>query len=493
MEFPPVLKNGLVFIHIAAARAFKLQQADGFSEEVRNCLDDVERTLDRLYRAGFDHKYASWRGGERRLEGVAIYHSTLAVSALSFVYLSRIRRLDGDNVTALQYLARAGELYEEALPTPMGIWEAWPLGTDRPKPDTVGPEYFRVGGDFVYFVTGLLISVSQFTELLELLKADKQSVDDWGAVASACSSLAGQSWSWRFEEFVEVSRRIENLDEFNEFEYFDKHGVWLSRELVEFEQAWYEDQEGYHEIYAIHDILSAHIEQVRIPYDEAKKVKWGEFWHSAGAWATAQLSPSEYKKLREDDEKDAAELRLTNYFFGSDWLHLPERVQESLITADDNWYSPQKVRREAILNELLKATEQMCYEYIWQPLANAEWFPELDGFEERKAEIRNRAYPLSQNPGIGDLLWACRQPFFKKFLKYRQLKRSEIEFLTSTLPACCQRLRKSRNSFEHDLTGVLSRDAVDVVNHEFRTFLGIGEKGVLPELAGIGRKIRSSR
>ena len=486
MEFPEVLKNALVFIHIAAARAFKLQQTDGLSEEMRNCLDDVERTLARLYRAGFDHKYAPWRWGERRLEGTAIYHSTLAVSALSFMDLSRIHRLDGNHAKALHYLAQAGELYEYALPTPMGIWEAWPLGTDRPKIDTVGPEYFKVGGDFIFFLTGLPISVSQFTELLELLRADKQSVDDWRAVADDCYMLANTSWSWRFEEFVQVSRRIEDVNEFDEFEYFDKCGVWLSRELAELEQAWHEDQERYHEIYSIHDLLGAHIEQVRIPYDGGERVNWGEFWHSAGAWATAQLSPGEYRKLREDDRKDEAERRLTNYFFGNDWSHLPEQAQERLINADINWHSPQKTSREAILNDLFRATERMCYEYIWQPLANGEWFTELDKFEARREKIRSRQY---QDPNIGDLLWACRQPFFKEFSKYRQLKRSEIEFLTKTLPARCQRLRKSRNSLEHDLTGVLSQDVVDEVNDEFRAFLGIGGKGVLPELARIGRKI----
>ena len=217
IESPPVFKSALVFIHIAAARAFKLKQTDGFSEEVRNCLNEVERTLDRLYRAGFNHKYASHRWGERRLEGVAIYHSTLAVSALSFMYLSRIHRLDGNHAKALHYLTQAGELYEYALPTPMGIWEAWPLGADRPKIEPVGSEYFRVGGDFIHFLTGLPISVLHFTESLELLKADVQSVDDWRAVADDCYTLANASWSWRFEEFVELSQRIESVDEFDEF------------------------------------------------------------------------------------------------------------------------------------------------------------------------------------------------------------------------------------------------------------------------------------
>lgn len=490
MEFPPVLKNGLVFIHIAAARAFKLQQTDGFSEEVRTCLDDVERTLARLYSVGFDHKYSAWRYGPRRLVGFAIYHSTLAVSALCRMYQSRIHRLDGRYAKALHYLAQAAELYNEALPTPEGIWEAWPLGTDQPKLDAIGPEYFRVSGDFVHFITGLPVSVSQFTELLELLKADKQSVNDWRAVADDCYSLANGSWSWRFEEFVEVSRKIEDFDEFNELEYFDKNGFWLSRELVEFEQAWHKDQESYHETYDIHDILSAHIEQVRIPYDGGKKVKWGEFWHSKGAWATTQLSPSEYRKLRDDDEKHEAERRLKSYFFGDDWSLLPKRAQERLITADINWHSPQKTSREAILNDLFRATERMCYEFIWQPLANvesSEWLTEFDEFEERREEIRHRRY---QDPNIGDLRWVCKQPFFRKFLTNGKLERSEIQFMTQTLPRRYQHLSRSRNTSEHNLSRQSSPAAAnDTIDAAFKAFLGIGQEGILPELARIGRKI----
>ena len=497
MEFPPVFKNGLIFIHVAAARAFKLQETDGFSEEVRSCLDDLERALARLYRAGFDHKYSVWRYGPRRLVGFAVYKSTLAVSALSFLYLSRIRRLDGHYAKALHYLSQADELYDEALSTaPEGVWEAWPLGVEQPKPDTVGPEYFRVSDDFIYFLTGLPVSVSQFTELLELLKADKQSDDDWRAVADDCYTLANASWSWRFEEFVEVSRSIKDVDEVDEVEYFDKHGVWLSRELVELEQAWYEDQESYHEIYDIHDILSAHIEHVRIPYDGGKKAKWGEFWHSAGAWATAQLSPSEYRKLRDDDQKHEAEHRLKSYFFGDDWSHLPERTQERLITADINWYSSQRTSREAILNDLLRAMESMCYEYIWLPLASVEpskWFRELDEFEAHREKIRTRPYPRSQDPDIGDLLWVCEQPFLERFLKDRQLECSEIQFLTQTLPRSGRLLKDYRNPAEHDLSGAARQGRTnrhdEEAFHAFRAFLGIDQKGVLPELARIARKI----
>ena len=175
MAFPVAFKNALVLIHVAAARAFKLHQTDGFSEEVRACLADVKRTLDLLDRAGFDHKVERWQGGELRLEGVAIYHSTLAVSAISFVFLSRMSRAEGRYTDALHYLARAGELYEYALPTPMGLWNAWPLGRDRFAPNAVQPWE----GDLEYFLTGLRISLEESTSLVDLIKSNHSSIDDW--------------------------------------------------------------------------------------------------------------------------------------------------------------------------------------------------------------------------------------------------------------------------------------------------------------------------
>ena len=101
-------------------------------------------------------------------------------------------------------------------------------------------------------------------------------------------------------------------------------------------------------------------------------LSWSEFWHSARAWASAQLSPSEYKKMREDDEKNAAETRLKNYFFGSTWSYLPERAQERLINADLIWNSPQRVSRESVLNDLLRAAEEMCERFIVQPFMDDE-------------------------------------------------------------------------------------------------------------------------
>ncbi len=440
MAFPVAFKNALVFIHVAAARAFKLRQTDGFSEEVRACLADVKRTLDLLDRAGFDHKVERWQGGELRLEGVAIYHSTLAVSAISFVFLSRISRIDGCYADALHYLARAGELYEYALPTPMGLWDAWPLGRDRFAPNAVPPW----GGDLEYFLTGLRISVTQFTELIEELRTDRRSINDWRSVAADCLILANQGMCWRFDE----------IEEADPDEYFEKYYIELY-DLEEFEQS--ED---------IHEVLAANIDRVRIHDGKGNTVNWGEFWHSAAAWATAQLSPSEYRKMRDEDEKQAAERRLQRYFFGSSWSRLPERTQERLVDADIIWNSTQRVSRETILNDLQRATEEMCYWYLPKFFEKTEpnYLDVLDALDIRK------------------YIEICERNSFRD-----GFDECEKQFLTENLPASMRQLADSRNPAEHGAGQSMSESKASA-DSAYRLFLGLGRIGILPELTRIALK-----
>ena len=440
MALPVAFKNALVLIHVAAARAFKLLLTDGLSEEVRACLVDVERTLDRLCRAGFDHKTPMWQAGPTRLEGVAIYHSTLAVSAISFVSLSRMSQAEGRYADALHYLARAGELYEYALPTPMGLWYAWPLGLDRFSPNAV-PYWV---GDLEYFLTGLRIRLAEFTELFESIKAQRSSIGDWREVAADCLSLANQSQCWR----------LADLDEIGRDEYFEEYGIELES-LDELEQTG-----------EIHDILAEHIGRARIRDDMGDMVNWGEFWHSASTWAIAQLSPSEYRKMRDADEKEAAERRLQRYFFGSNWSKLPERTQERLVNADINWNSTQRVSREAILNDLQRATEEICYWYLPKFIEKAEpnYIDVLDAGDIRK------------------YIEICDRKEFRT-----DLDECEKQFLTENLPASMRQLADSRNLAEHRTGQSMSESKVSA-DSAYRLFLGLGCNGILPELTRIALK-----
>ena len=441
LDFPETLKNALVFIHVAAARAFRIQQSDGLSDEVRKCLHELERTLDRLSRAGFDHKYSAREYGQLRLEGVGIYHSTLAVSAFSFLSLGRISQTEGRYADALNYLARAGELYEHALPSPMGIWAAWPLGRQRPKSEAVWPGYYDIDKDFTYFATeGLRLPEGEFVELVELIKANSRSIEDWRSVADSCLSLANQRVSWRF----------------------DRVGEELDREGFEYGDVDY------------WELLEEHSKRVRMPDVDGNQIAWGEFWHGIRAWATSQLSPGEYRRMREDDEKHAAETRLKNYFLGGGWAVLPERAKERLISADINFNSHQKVSKESILNDLLRVMEEMCDQVLPQLIEGGP----------------NEALEAIKASKLRDYIREFEKRYIRDCIGRHGLGGSDMQFLTEDVPAYLRQLADDRNSSEHTVGATVPQERV---RSHYSQFLGIGCPGILPRFAGISKGIARGR
>ena len=109
----------------------------------------------------------------------------------------------------------------------------------------------------------------------------------------------------------------------------------------------------------------------------------------------------------------------------------------------------------------------------------------MDAFEQRRQEKDDN----SHDPNLIGLIWPCEQPFYKKFLAQRKLRSLETQFLTRDLPKISKKLwYTQRNLAEHKLDKVAQRDAVEDV---FKVFLGIGQTGILPELARIGRKLQS--
>lgn len=102
------------YVHIVAARAFRIMQSDGPSEEVVGCLIEVERAIERLAR---ETRTISIRGIEAldTSEASVFFISTGAVAALAFMELSRVRRIDGDHASALHYLAKAAIYFDESV------------------------------------------------------------------------------------------------------------------------------------------------------------------------------------------------------------------------------------------------------------------------------------------------------------------------------------------------------------------------------------------
>ena len=400
----------LTFLHIAAARALEVKQRNGLSEEVTDCLHEVERTMGRL---------SLWIPGDPPdlTEGFASLISAVATSGIVFVELSNVCRSEHRYADALGYLARATRYYDEAAECNAALDPS--LWDNRLEVETQLQRRLKAHLD------ALKVSLEDAKGLFDQVKANRRRVDDWRQVADDCRALMN-------------ALHVSGVDD----EIQDERGDMIG---------------------------------------------WRECWNGAQTWARAQLSPTELQEYHSRDEEEAARDRMRLYFFGETWATLTCRAQAAIVNADLHMHSKERRQRlEAIINELRIATEEIFNQGLWKPLATvgpAEWFPELDRFEDRRAGL----HPRSRDPGLKDFEWACSQPFFRMFLEKRSLESSEIEFLTQDLPVLCQQLRRHRNSSEHSLDTISSRVAVDDV---FRKLLGINREGVLPELARIGKRMR---
>ena len=211
-------------------------------------------------------------------------------------------------------------------------------------------------------------------------------------------------------------------------------------------------------------------------------LKWREFWISSNVWASAQVSPSDLVKFYQKSKETEAETRLEKYFFGSDWSHLPERAQQRLINADLIWSSPQQVSRESILNDLLRAAEEMCEHFIVQPFMNDERTrSDILGIEAKVAEDVRRS-----SLGVREYISICELPSLPDSLAERDLADSEIRFIVEKLPTTLRQLTDARNDADHEIGTFIPPELVESA---YRLFLGIGQPGILPQLARIGRKL----
>ena len=430
-----------IYLHIAAARAFRIRKGKEISEEVLDCLIEVERTLARL---GATSKGPGVFFGE----APSYYTSAGAILAMVFMDLWRIRQAEGRYADALHYLSGAAQYFEGAAANFYGmhIDELWPEVAEK-------EHYWETR--LQCLLTGLDVTARDMVNTFQSIRSNTGSVDDWVQVARDCGSISNSPiHTWDFAELRDSA---------------DGHLVALSTA---------DSTTGFDQMRDVLIVLNAE--------SGDGLLAWGGFWHGAKMWASAQFSPSEYRKMREDDEKHAAETRLKNYFFGIDWPYLPERAQHRLINADLIWNSPQRVSRESVLNDLLRVVEEMCEQFMFQPLMNEERTrSEILSIEGRVSEDWRRA-----SLGVREYIWICNIQSLPSFLEELQLAEDEIQFVTRRLPTAMRQLTDARNPAEHE---VGSSAPPKLVNIAYRLYLGIGQPGILPELARIGRKLQVHR
>ncbi len=444
---PDKLKGLIIFLHVAAARAFriKLRQGGGLDEVALTCLEETERTYRHI-------RYLDRRGMgiseilNRDLSQTFLL-STYAVGAKALAELGRVRHREGRYADALHYMAEA--VYETNYAAVRYIADesiaakidaAIPLATIIPLKD--------------HLVKGLDdISPQDIASTFSSLKASGQT-DSWSQVVKDCDYLIQAS---------ELPYTFSDSD-------YPVQGTFV----------WFEN----------------------VKNDEGYFLTWGEFWYAAKAWASAQLSPSDLMKLRAAEKQEeerkatenartASETRLKNYVFGiENWGDLPKRAKDCLITLDGIWNSSEEVAWDTMLEGLSQATRAICHHSLWVSMEEGGIPKDLPN--DRLEKPLRGVVRLANGQGffeLKDCVEALRDSqVFKRFLTQREIDEADVEFLTQTLPKALDSLRESRNDAVHTTTESWGRDEVRNIVEEF---LGIGGKpGILPELVRIGRKLR---
>ena len=426
---PGKLRDLITFIHIAAARAFhiKRRQGGGLDEVALDCLREVDRAMLRLRILDRSERGISEVLNQDPAQTFLL--STYAVGAKALAEIGSVQHREGNYVEAMRYIAwavyeasyAAARYVADEIYTAESDLKGLPLATSCSLKD--------------YLTKGLgNISHREIASVWLKLKETSQP-GSWEQVARDCNSmLAAYELSYEYSYYDDNNPVPGTLDWFEDFTVAGGHSL-----------------------------------------------SWTEFWYGAKVWASAQLSPSEYRKMREEDKKSESESRMRTYFFGEDWAMLPDRAKDRLITADILWNSPANIAWEAVLNDLRIAMEDMCQHFLWQPLVsnNAGVSPAL-------LDLLKQGLKIQERPGIANCINVCKDPDFADFLKRRKASPQDIQFLTNALPSAMGWLRQSRNTAEHESYSWPR----DEVRPYFNKFLGVNEPGVLPQLARIGRQLR---
>lgn len=429
---PDRIRTLVTFLHVAAARGFRIKQSQGgqLSEEAINCFLEAVRTNDRLYQAGLGVL----------LDGDSSFMFLLsadAVSAKSSVEIARVRLAEGHYEEALGFMARAAFESHYAV-----------------------ERYFDQGDDTDYRSECNSVPMAPSCSMTDHIV--RKGLDNTSSVEMASVFLKLKEYG-RAKRWLQVAKDCEHL--------------FYSVYIFGAEENNYTRIQG-EESEEITEWMARQPEWVR--NDSGESLSWGEFWHGAKAWAAAQLSLSEYQALRQADEEAAAESRLKAYFFNECWSTLSNRCKERLIDADRVWNSPGNASWEAIFNDLRLAVEEMCQQFLWQHL----WTNR--SVNQDLLSLLKKGISVDGRPGLHDCIEICEHPEFDKFLIERRVEQYDRDFLTGQLPVEMRPLRDNRNRAEHESGETWHREEVRPI---FYKFLGIGQLGILPLLARIGRKL----
>ena len=202
-----------------------------------------------------------------------------------------------------------------------------------------------------------------------------------------------------------------------------------------------------------------------------------DYWDETIGWAKAQLTPGQLRSLIEERGGAAATLRLSSYFFPDNlWQRLSEEARNAIVTADLVWMDDgPESRLRTILNPLQRATEDILYHHLWVPLA--EWARGRPRDSEYLPGILSEA--RKQYPGLTEYIKIVSEKPTKTYLRGLGIEGDDLDFLTNKAQRHFRGLRDARNKVEHEPDSNVTPSDIRKL---YRASLGIGCRGILPEL-----------
>lgn len=195
---------------------------------------------------------------------------------------------------------------------------------------------------------------------------------------------------------------------------------------------------------------------------DTRGVSWepNVYWYHAMGWAETLLTPSDLRDSLQQGEDVAAEKRMRAYFFDDrHWLALPQRAKSSLINADRDYFAGAMSQRGAVLNELKVATEEILFHGLWTPLG--KWIVENDerrddgrDFIALEEGLRRKRH----SPTLFHFKKMCRMDITAKFLAQLGCTKMECIWLSRELPGILEKLRKARDTTEHESSSGVHAD-----------------------------------
>ncbi|MBN1602194.1 MAG: hypothetical protein JW915_11335 [Chitinispirillaceae bacterium] len=417
-----------VYIHLEAARLNRLIKVQGYSETTRDSITKTQNALERCFRSLKYFPTPPWQ--YEYLISLEIVASFLATQQYY------ILKIDGQYQEALEWLIKGLD----------HVQEAYTIFDKNRQPIFKSRLHFwfvSFSQDFRGLVPWLKdINQQVFVEGYEVIKKGKD-IQDTENLIKICESFLNYS-----EE------------------------PWLSNQRPDSNYSWigFTQQSN---------TINNRVETENYEYDSAV-----EYWRETLGWTEAQVTPSQYKKLINEREEEAAERRLKEYFFdGKNWDNIPDRAKSSLISADRDWFSGTSIRKEVILNHLAIATEEILYHGLWMKLDEFSNANTLDA-NLRNEYLKTKQEMLSNRirSKLRILADFCREPLTGNYLSKIRTGQQEKDWFQKRLPGIIHDLYNQRNNAEHELEKRWKRDEI---GRYYREFIGIGSSGILPRLVQI--------